>query len=693
MKIPTHLIPHSYEEELSREGSSSQDETNHNQRHHNLYTFISPRPDIHEMIERTHIEEINAFNVGRNTVELIKNDQNQLEVYDNENEIKDEEDEDCSSEVLENPSEADLFLNIVKTPSNQSKLESIEIISDGELQRNTTTSTNNDFTVSLSPSTATFSFQPTIEENPNEHEGSSVFNQKKLATSFFPTVPKREIYGIMLPNELTSSIPNQEESNHKEEEVEKMSPSTPPNLVNLKFATPKDRIFDVSTKMDHTVSPVTPMSISLTTPTKTTHLYLTNGQEIPKSILARNIVGQSTSHYEKLPLLDPIEFSTEKHSPNTDEELVSFIVSKNKLLSHHQKWLETLSSLPPLLPLVQTFNGDEAGLNRKNYKHVFQLKRITNIEDTLDDEDNEEECRNNSSQKISPYFDSQEKCIQFMHPGKKKHLKDLFHKNITTSNNNNNNNKSTLNHSSVTLTPNIRTESSLISLNSPVLLTLESNKLDQNKHTCRSPTHTIHHKSSDSPSSIPLLYSPNQSMVSRKISSSSGRTASSKDTMIEVLGKPETTDSSYNSSREFIPTRAPPPPKINNYHNAHHDADIEENGSSSQSSKISKQEKFQEFSKKLFKKSSQSSFEAKSLYEKLIRKEKKRHRDNHLGVDKNIQTDDITNTLTLEMHDIKKKREKQYKEDVTLSLKSFLDAKSLNNVVDSFKDYVERSLI
>ena len=50
-------------------------------------------------------------------------------------------------------------------------------------------------------------------------------------------------------------------------------------------------------------------------------------------------------------------------------------------------------------------------------------------------------------------------------------------------------------------------------------------------------------------------------MVSRKISSSSGRTASSKDTMIEVLGKPETTDSSYNSSREFIPTRAPPPPK------------------------------------------------------------------------------------------------------------------------------------
>ena len=72
MKIPTHLIPHSYEEELSREGSSSQDETNHNQRHHNLYTFISPRPDIHEMIERTHIEEIDAFNVGRNTVELIK---------------------------------------------------------------------------------------------------------------------------------------------------------------------------------------------------------------------------------------------------------------------------------------------------------------------------------------------------------------------------------------------------------------------------------------------------------------------------------------------------------------------------------------------------------------------------------------------------------------------------------------------
>lgn len=62
-------------------------------------------------------------------------------------------------------------------------------------------------------------------------------------------------------------------------------------------------------------------------------------------------------------------------------------------------------------------------------------------------------------------------------------------------------------------------------------------------------------------------------------------------------------------------------------------------------------------------------------------------------VDKNIQTYDITNSLTLDMLDVKKKREKKYRENVTLSLKTFLDSNTLNGAVDSFKDYVENSLI
>lgn len=83
----------------------------------------------------------------------------------------------------------------------------------------------------------------------------------------------------------------------------------------------------------------------------------------------------------------------------------------------------------------------------------------------------------------------------------------------------------------------------------------------------------------------------------------------------------------------------------------------------------------------------------KTFYQKLRGKEKKKQRIHGTGVDKNIQTDDITNSLTLDMLDVKKKREKKYRENVTLSLKTFLDSNTLNGAVDSFKDYVENSLI
>ncbi|KAL6449451.1 hypothetical protein SBY92_004364 [Candida maltosa Xu316] len=173
-------------------------------------------------------------------------------------------------------------------------------------------------------------------------------------------------------------------------------------------------------------------------------------------------------------------------------------------------------------------------------------------------------------------------------------------------------------------------------------------------------------------------------------SSSSAKTVNSNDTMIEMIGRPETLDTNYNSSHEFVPTRAPPPPK-NNGNNRQDDT--EENASSSQSSKISRQEKFQEFSKKIFKKSATTSLEPKSLYGKLMGKEKKRNKENVATVDKNIQTDDINNALNVELSDVKKKQQIKYKEEVKVSLQSFLAANSSSSVVDSFKDYVERSLI
>lgn len=177
-------------------------------------------------------------------------------------------------------------------------------------------------------------------------------------------------------------------------------------------------------------------------------------------------------------------------------------------------------------------------------------------------------------------------------------------------------------------------------------------------------------------------------MVSRKSSSSSNKTSTSTDTMIETIGKPQTVNTSYTSSHDFIPSRPPPPPKIGSALE-----ETEENTSSSQSSKVSKQDKLQEFSKKLFKKTSSSSLNKKTFYQKLRGKEKKKQRIHGTGVDKNIQTDDITNSLTLDMLDVKKKREKKYRENVTLSLKTFLDSNILNGAVDSFKDYVENSLI
>ena len=61
--------------------------------------------------------------------------------------------------------------------------------------------------------------------------------------------------------------------------------------------------------------------------------------------------------------------------------------------------------------------------------------------------------------------------------------------------------------------------------------------------------------------------------------------------MIETIGKPQTVNTSYTSSHDFIPSR-PPPPKIGSALE-----DTEENTSSSQSSKVSKQDKLQEFSK------------------------------------------------------------------------------------------------
>ncbi|KAF6062593.1 hypothetical protein FOB64_005659 [Candida albicans] len=109
-------------------------------------------------------------------------------------------------------------------------------------------------------------------------------------------------------------------------------------------------------------------------------------------------------------------------------------------------------------------------------------------------------------------------------------------------------------------------------------------------------------------------------MVSRKSSSSSNKTSTSTDTMIETIGKPQTVNTSYTSSHDFIPSRPPPPPKIGSA-----SEDTEENTSSSQSSKVSKQDKLQEFSKKLFKKTSSSSLNKKHFiknYEAKRRKNK-----------------------------------------------------------------------
>ena len=51
-------------------------------------------------------------------------------------------------------------------------------------------------------------------------------------------------------------------------------------------------------------------------------------------------------------------------------------------------------------------------------------------------------------------------------------------------------------------------------------------------------------------------------MVSRKSSSSSNKTSTSTDTMIETIGKPQTVNTSYTSSHDFIPSRPPPPLKL-----------------------------------------------------------------------------------------------------------------------------------
>ncbi|RCK56683.1 hypothetical protein Cantr_05647 [Candida viswanathii] len=762
MRIPAHL--HAYHNELQPPRMSSHNSDNEDESHHHhhkvpfLQTIIAPRPDIHDMIERTHIEDMRAFNVGRNTVELIKNDQNELEILekriaDKPNEPDDEVESLCS--VIEEPVQSDLFLNIGNTLSCPSRLETLEIISDGDLNRDETVSIEDNSTVSASPSTATFSYQPTMEGAVHEFE-SYRSEQPILQTNFSQPMPKREIYGFIISKQQSPppvpAPPSQQllpppprpppppPSSHlrprppPEEDIEQENrgrrlpplPATPPSETEAKFTTPKDKIFDLSGKTDFTISPVTPLTLPSATPTKSSsgsQLILTtfHGGVSSSESSPVTVVPSSPKHT----LMDPIEFPEEKRFPSVDEELVSFIVSKNKLLSHHQKWLETLSQLQmqPQLQIMgqrRTAEGEEgerewetkrnaAGGEEqrgKNLKTVLNLKRITNIEDTLDDEDKEgdKESRNKNDQKISPSFTPQEKHIQFMHPGKKKQLKELFYKNT-------NNTTTKLNHSTVTLTPKVKTKTSVASLDSSISLNLESKKAYQQDKLVRSSPGYLIHKAIDSPASLPTLRSNTERMVSRKISSSSDKTTISNDTMIEVLGKPETIDTNYNSSREFIPTRAPPPPKINHHHHhqqqhhaqtniansdhPHHpqDVDTEENASSSQSSKISKQEKFQEFSKKIFKKGSQSSLEAKTFYEKLLRKEKKRGKAGSSGVDKNIQTDDITNTLTLEMLGIKKKREKQYKEEVTLSLKSFLDANSLSSVVDSFKDYVERSLI
>ena len=82
----------------------------------------------------------------------------------------------------------------------------------------------------------------------------------------------------------------------------------------------------------------------------------------------------------------------------------------------------------------------------------------------------------------------------------------------------------------------------------------------------------------------------------------------------------------------------------------------------------------------------------KNILSKITRQREEKQRIHGTGVDKNIQTDDITNSLTLDMLDVKRNGRKIQRECDPV-FKNFLDSNTLNGAVDSFKDYVENSLI
>ncbi|EMG49759.1 hypothetical protein G210_5397 [Candida maltosa Xu316] len=642
MKFPIHILSHPGEIKDSQLNSRFCLEEK--LKHTHLNTIIAPRPNMHDYIEESQVEDIPAFNVGRDTVELMKHEHEKSK----RNTIVTDTTTSNRSNVF------DSFVNVEKINTNQSNVEPIDIMSDGE------------FTNDL-PS-------PSFQHNRSQSELRYI--DKKIRKPHVKSrseggISKREMFGFILPQNT-------------------ISPTTPkrkPPSSSSEYVTPNQSLFEHDNYHDK--------PFSLFTPSTSTGKGPSSKNSLDFSTLPNPFSLGTTAHQQHEILNDPISLNSEKHS-SLDEELISFIVSKNKSLSQ-QMWLH---------PELQNEVSPKDATKNKG-------KRITNIEDTIDDDEEENENENEEIRKDekllllpSRPFNLQDKYNSFMQPNKKKLLlREFFNKN----------NYSKANHSTTTLST--KPKISLVSLESTVSLKLDPNSSaiasnlsqstlevkrnsigDQNvpiNHSMntskqRNSTTTRATSTHNSNNNNNNNNDPNGKVVPMASSSSSAKTVNSNDTMIEMIGRPETLDTNYNSSHEFVPTRAPPPPK-NNGNNRQDDT--EENASSSQSSKISRQEKFQEFSKKIFKKSATTSLEPKSLYGKLMGKEKKRNKENVATVDKNIQTDDINNALNVELSDVKKKQQIKYKEEVKVSLQSFLAANSSSSVVDSFKDYVERSLI